>query len=75
MSAGDSPSKHAAGQLADRCADPVDSRLRGRKAPRAQPGTFVKTGTPADRAGPITASSDESTVLSPPIQIASRRGR
>ena len=32
---------------------------------------LVKTGTPAARAGPITASSDESTVLSPPIQIAS----
>ena len=32
---------------------------------------LVKTGTPAARAGPITASSEESTVLSPPTQIAS----
>src|SRR3954449_11238490 len=30
-----------------------------------------KTGTPADRAGPITDSSDASTVTSPPIQTAS----
>ena len=32
---------------------------------------LVNTGTPAARAGPITASSEESTVLSPPTQIAS----
>ncbi len=32
---------------------------------------LVKTGTPADLAGPITASSAERTVLSPPTQTAS----
>ena len=55
------------------CRRPDSNRRRGRRGSHARcnRGCSRKPGMPADRAGPITESSDASTVTSPPIQIAS----